>query len=108
MSRIPRKAQRAIDAANRRRAAAGEVPAQASALPKRLDVGTMNGAYCRLFDVYLNGVKQTTLKVADVDGGYVDRYTNVIFDPRYKCMRAQPPYETVREFGTVEIRRKAR
>lgn len=109
MSHIPKSAQRKIDAANRARAArtatgphAGIVDAQPPPTPKRLDITTMPGAYCRAFNVYFNGVKQNLCQVADVERGYITRYLRG--DSKNRPL---PPYETATEHGAVVIKRKA-
>lgn len=47
--------------------------------PKRLSVDEHSADYCRMFEVFLDGKKQTRCTVADVEHGYVIRYKNAIF-----------------------------
>jgi hypothetical protein len=114
MSHMPKSKQRAIDKANRERerlASAGQAPGQNPrplVTPRRLDSSTMPVMYCRGFDVYFNGAKQTMVKIADAGSGTIERFKDCVYDERTKMMRALPPYTTETLHGKVEIRRKGK
>ena len=108
MSRIPKSAQRLITMYNAQREArlraASLLPAPGTtaaprapgAPPRRLVAGTPGNG---LYEVFFNGTRQHLCTVADVDQGFITRYTHG---------RGNTPLtmETETLHGLVEIRRK--
>jgi len=74
-SRIPKKAQRLIDACKSVSDKVSErVAIKLQVIPTRMEVGVTPLSICNRFDVYFNGVKQTRCTVADTVEGYITRY----------------------------------
>lgn len=119
MHRIPKSAQRHIDALQRTRAAnAGNLASAAAAraarkateLPRavgpvrRLALGETPQEICNAYDVYLNGIKQRLCIIADMDLGYVKRYKAGVGNIPSKDRRGNAQTEMVT--GNVQIVRK--
>lgn len=102
-NRIPKKAQRLIDKANRAtqdRRINTEIKQAIIPVPRVMAMGMTPRHIMNLFDVYLNGEKQTLCTLANVDKGLVRRWD--------KGIGHTPLKGAVQEevFGKVEIRRR--
>lgn len=101
MSYIPKSAQRKIDASVKLRATVG-IPTsgpgtpQHAYVPRRLEQGTPGQG---LYEVFFNGQRQHLCVIADMDAGFITRYTQGIGN--------QPSTKTTETLkGRVVIRRK--
>lgn len=105
MSHIPKRAQRAIDAANKARAKVEvERVAKVAALPpiRFMALNVTPRPIINLHDVYFNGVKQHLCLIADVDNGMIRRW---LYGKGNRPAEGSP-YEDV--FGKVEIKLKGK
>lgn len=73
--------------------------------PKRLSISENSMDYCKMFDVLLDGKRQTRCTVADVEHGYVIRYKQAVFVIPVKNHKTGK-VETETVHGKVEIVRK--
>lgn len=104
MNRIPKKAQRAIDKANRESAArevqrfegAAEMP-----IPHELSINTPR-AITNMHDIYFDGVKQKLCSYANAKLGTIIRWTR---GNGHIADRSSPQEQL---YGKVEIKRKVR
>lgn len=73
--------------------------------PKRLSISENSMDYYKMFDVLLDGKRQTRCTVADVEHGYVIRYKQAVFGIPVKNHKTSK-VETETVHGKVEIVRK--
>jgi len=111
--RIPKSAQRHIDALNRIRregmaklnkAIEMKVAAYDGPVPRRMAVDETPSGMHAAHDVYLNGVKQRLCIVADMDKGYVKRYVSGVGNIPLRNRKGNTDTELL--FGDVQIVRK--
>lgn len=82
MAYVPKSAQRKLQALQRSRTAqrdhATPVPAAPRAAPpiapESLDIRRDSVEHCKQWDIFLNGVRQTSCQVANAKDGYVIRF----------------------------------